>query len=84
MEASDGVSKTVDKVAKIADVGPADVVRAENSHRRHLTPAQRTVIAVRHTEMLEVGDVGTQKDGSSHGEPRTRAEVAKVVMVLQK
>ena len=60
----------------------------DNSDRRHLTPSQRAVIAVKHTEMLEVGDVKAQTFGSSHDEtepqPKSRTEVAKVAGVSDK
>ena len=77
VEASDGVSKTVDKVAKIAGVGPADVVRAENSHRRHLTPAQRAVIAVKHVEMLKHPGRPKQDKNVPRGTIKSSKDVAK-------
>lgn len=63
---------------------PLAYIVSLNSHRRHLTPSQRAVIAVKHTEMLEVGDVATQKDARSDDRPQSNDEVAKVAGVGEK
>ena len=61
---------------------PLTYIASLNSHRRHLTSAQRSVIAVKHTEMLQHGSnryenkVETQDCVS-----KTIDEVAKVVGV---
>ena len=41
------------------------------------------MIAVKHVEMLGLGDNQYKKEGSSHDEPKTRTEVAKVAGVSE-
>ena len=61
---------------------PLTYIVSLNSHRRHLTPAQRSTIAVKHIEMLEVGDnQHREKEGGQHCPPKSVDEVAKIAGV---
>lgn len=44
---------------------PFRYIHSLNQHRRHLTPAQRAVIGIRHTKMLKVGNVKAQDSTTS-------------------
>ena len=64
--------------AEFRDGSPLEFVASVNIHRRHLTPAQRAVIVVKHTDMMKHGDVKTQKDDRPHGlsQPQTEKQTA--------
>ena len=52
-------------------------MRSLNSYRRHLSPAESAAIVMKHTEMLEVGNVKAQNSGVSRDTPKSAKEVAK-------
>ena len=63
---------------------PLAYIVSLNSCRRHLTPSQRAAIAVKHTVMLEVGNVKAQNSGTQDCVPKTVDEVAKVAGVSKR
>ena len=78
---------TLDRVGELAfkefdGESPLSYIVSLNSHRRHLTPAQRAVIAVKHTEMLgRGGDRKSEEIKGPDGPLKTIDEVAKVAGV---
>ena len=76
--------KTVDEVAKVAGVGLVEFVRSENSHRRHLSPAQSAAIVIKHSKMLTVGDNQYSNEGETRVPPKSSKEVAKEAGVNEK
>ena len=77
---------TLDRVGELTfkefdGESPLTYIVSLNSRRRHLTPSQRAAIAVKHTVMLEVGNVKAQNSAASSDVPKTIDEVAKVAGV---
>ena len=69
---------------ELSGMDPAEFVKAENYHRRHLSVGHRAVIEVKLNDWLEKGDVASQRDDASNDAPITRDEMAKSAEVSPK